>query len=125
MLIILFGVKEYFGDFKGLSKKLKRRADNIIREASMPHEWIQPAVQMNMGGFQQQYGQAPFPMPSYGPSMQASRMPQQGHIWLEIVLMWPGLPLGSILYIWSWCILWSDKQETFCSKQERKKRGRG
>jgi len=73
-------LKKYFGDSKGLSKKLKRRADNIIREASRPHEWVQPGVHMGMGGFQQQYMQPPFQMPSYGPPMQANAMPQQGGV---------------------------------------------
>ena len=40
-------LKKYFGDSKGLSKKLKRRADNTIREASRPHEWVQPGVHGN------------------------------------------------------------------------------
>ena len=58
-------LKKYFGDSKGLSKKLKTKADNIIREASGPHEWVQPFVgnpdvHVGMGGFQQQYMQPPF-----------------------------------------------------------------
>ena len=81
-------LKKYFGDSKGLSKKVKRRADDIIREASRPHEttfhqreWAQPyngpMAPMVMGGFQQHYGNAQYGQPPYGPLMQMGQPPQQ------------------------------------------------
>ena len=75
-------------DSKGLCKKVKRRADDIIREASRPHEtsfhqreWAQPYVPMAprvMGGFQQHYGNAQYGQTPYAPPMHMGQPPQQG-----------------------------------------------